>query len=91
MVGLLTQTLVVHLIRTPKLPFVQSHAAWPLMATTLAVVAVGIWLPMGPLASYFKLQALPLAYFGWLVALVLGYAVLATVLKRLYVQRYGWQ
>ena len=90
-VGLLTQTLVVHLIRTPKLPFVQSHAAWPLMATTLAVVAVGIWLPMGPLASYFKLQALPLAYFGWLVALVLGYAVLATVLKRLYVQRHGWQ
>ena len=90
-VGLLTQTLIVHLIRTPKLPFIQSHAAWPLMAMTLAVVAAGIWLPMGPLAGYFKLQALALAYFGWLAALVLGYAVLATVLKRFYVRRYGWQ
>ncbi|NMM91531.1 magnesium-translocating P-type ATPase [Rhodococcus sp. SRB_17] len=90
-VGLLTQTLIVHMIRTPKLPFLQSRAAWPLLGMTLAVMAVGIFLPMGPLAGYFKLQALPLPYFGWLVAILLGYATLTTVLKRVYIRRFGWQ
>ncbi len=90
-VGLLTQTLIVHMIRTPKLPFLQSRAAWPLLGMTLAVMAVGVFLPMGPLAGYFKLQALPLPYFGWLVAILLGYATLTTVLKRVYIRRFGWQ
>jgi len=90
-VGLLTQTLVVHMVRTPKLPFVQSHAAAPLMAMTLVIMAIGLWLPLGPLAAYFKLQALPPAYYGWLAAILLGYGTLTTVMKRFYVRRYGWQ
>ncbi len=90
-VGLLTQTLVVHMVRTPKLPFVQSRAAWPLTAMTLAIVGIGLWLPMGPLAGYFRLQALPMAYYGWLVAILLGYATLTTLMKRVYIRRYGWQ
>lgn len=90
-VGLLTQTLIVHMIRTPKLPFIQSRAAWPLLGMTLAVMAAGVFLPMGPLAEYFKLQALPLPFFGWLIAILLGYAVLATALKRIYIRRFGWQ
>jgi Mg2+-importing ATPase len=90
-VGLLTQTLVVHMVRTPKIPFVQSRAAAPLMAMTLAIMAVGLWLPLGPLAGYFKLQALPLAYYGWLVAILLGYCGLTTAMKRIYIRRYGWQ
>src|SRR5471030_1831189 len=52
-VGLLTQTLVVHLIRTPKLPFIQSIAAKPLLVMSFAIMALGIWLPMGPLAADF--------------------------------------
>jgi Mg2+-importing ATPase len=90
-VGLLTQTLVVHMVRSPKLPFVQSRAAWPLMAMTLAIMAVGLWLPMSPLAGYFKLQALPAAYYGWLVGILLGYCLLTTLMKRLYIRRFGWQ
>ncbi len=90
-VGLLTQTLVVHMIRTPKLPFVQSRAAAPLLVMTVLIMMVGIFLPMGPLAAYFKLQALPLAYFGWLAGILLGYSVLTTVMKRFYLRRYGWQ
>ena len=90
-VGLLTQTLVVHMVRTPKLPFVQSRAAAPLMAMTLAIMAVGLWLPLGPLAGYFKLQALPAAYYGWLLAILLGYCTLTTLMKRVYIRRYGWQ
>jgi P-type Mg2+ transporter len=90
-VGLLTQTLVVHMLRTPKVAFVQSRAAWPLMAMTLAIGAVGLWLPMSPLADYFKLLALPVAYYGWLVAILLGYCALTTLMKRLYIRRFGWQ
>jgi len=90
-VGLLTQTLIVHMVRTPKLPFVQSHAAAPLMAMTLAIMALGLWLPLGPLAGYFKLQALPAAYYGWLVVILLSYCALTTLMKRVYIRRYGWQ
>ncbi len=90
-VGLLTQTLVVHMVRTPKLPFLQSRAAWPLMTMTLLIMALGLWLPLSPLAGYFKLQALPAAYYGWLVAILLGYCTLTTLMKRLYIRRFGWQ
>jgi Mg2+-importing ATPase len=90
-VGLLTQTLIVHMIRTPRTPFIQSRAAWPLMAMTLFIMAAGIFLPMGPLASYFKLQALPLPYFAWLTAILLSYVVLTTRMKRYYIRRFGWQ
>ncbi|MEI7466360.1 MAG: cation transporting ATPase C-terminal domain-containing protein, partial [Burkholderiales bacterium] len=90
-VGLLTQTLIVHMIRTPKLPFVQSRAAAPLMATTVLVMAAGIWLPMGPLAGYFKLQPLPAAYFAWLACILAGYGLLTTLMKRHYIRRFGWQ
>ena len=90
-VGLLTQTLVVHMLRTPKLPFVQSRAAAPLMVMTSMIVLIGLWLPLGPLADYFKLQALPLGYYAWLVLILLGYGVLTTLMKRFYIRRYGWQ
>ncbi|ACY35031.1 magnesium-translocating P-type ATPase [Comamonas thiooxydans] len=89
-VGLLTQTLIVHMIRTPKIPFVQSRASWPLLAATAAIMAIGIFLPMGPLAGHFKLQTLPLGYFPWLIVILLAYAVLTTLLKRVYIRKYGW-
>lgn len=69
----------------------QSRAAAPLIGMTLAIMAVGLWLPIGPLAGYFKLQALPSAYYGWLVAILLGYCTLTTLMKRIYIRRYGWQ
>jgi P-type Mg2+ transporter len=90
-VGLLTQTLVVHMLRTPKLPFIQSHASAPLLVMTMVIAALGLWLPMGPLAADFKLQALPAAYFAWLAALVMGYCTLTTLMKQFYLRRYGWQ
>ncbi|MBC7704218.1 MAG: hypothetical protein H7274_09805, partial [Rhodoferax sp.] len=54
-------------------------------------MVVGIFLPMGPLADYFKLQALPAAYFVWLGGILLGYCMLTTAMKRFYIRRYGWQ
>jgi P-type Mg2+ transporter len=90
-VGLLTQTLVVHMIRSPKLPFVGSRAAPPLVVSTLVIMAVGLWLPMGPLAASFRLVPLPLAGLPWLAGILLGYATLATLMKRVYIGRFGWQ
>lgn len=90
-VGLLTQTLIVHMIRTPKLPFIESRAAWPLMGMTLVIALIGIALPMSPLGTYFKMTALPLTYFPWLLVILFGYAVLTTIMKRFYIRRFGWQ
>ncbi len=90
-VGLLTQVLVVHMIRTPKLPFVQSRAAAPVLWMSAAIMATGLFLPMGPLAAYFKLQPLPGHYYPWLLGILLGYALLTSAMKRLYIRWYGWQ
>ncbi|MES1993019.1 MAG: magnesium-translocating P-type ATPase [Pseudomonadota bacterium] len=89
--GLLTQTLIVHMIRTSKIPFIQSRAATPLMVMTAAIMAVGIFLPMGPIAHYFKLQALPLSYFPILAVILLGYMTLTQLMKGFYARRFGWQ
>ena len=89
--GLLSQTLIVHLIRTRRIPFLQSRAAWPLLIMGAAIAAVGIWLPMGPVAHYFKLEALPLGYFPWLLLMLGGYAALVQTVKGWYARRYGWQ
>ncbi|BBP02553.1 magnesium-translocating P-type ATPase [Sulfuriferula nivalis] len=90
-VGLLTQTLIVHMIRTPKIPFIQSRAATPLMVMTGIIMAIGIFLPMGPLAHYFKLQALPPLYFVFLPMILLAYMGLTQAMKDFYIRRYGWQ
>ncbi|MCE0812013.1 magnesium-translocating P-type ATPase [Buttiauxella sp. S04-F03] len=90
-VGLLSQTLIVHMIRTRRIPFIQSRAAWPLMIMTLVVMVVGISLPFTPLASYLQLQALPLSYFPWLIAILAGYMTLTQCMKGFYSRRYGWQ
>ena len=89
--GLLSQTLIVHMIRTRRIPFLQSRAAWPLLAMTAMVVVLGLALPFSPLAEYFQLQALPWAYFPWLVGVLLSYCVLTQFLKGIWVRRYGWQ
>ena len=90
-VGLLTQTLIVHMIRTPKIPFLQSRAAMPLMVMTGVIMLVGIFLPMGPLAGYFKLQALPPLYFVFLPMILLAYMALTQAVKGFYIRKFGWQ
>ncbi|WP_035300044.1 magnesium-translocating P-type ATPase [Acinetobacter sp. WC-743] len=90
-VGLLTQTLIVHMIRTAKVPFFQSRAATPLLVMTAIIMCIGIFLPMGPLASYLKLEALPLSYFLYLPFILIAYMCLTQWVKTMYIRRYGWQ
>ena len=88
-VGLLTQTLIVHMIRTQHIPFIQSRAAPPVILLTAAIMALGIYLPFSPLGEHLGLVALPAAYFPWLVAILLGYCVLTQIVKRFYIRRFG--
>jgi Mg2+-importing ATPase len=90
LVGLVTQTVIVHMIRTSRIPFIESRSAPVLMLASLAIVSVGIFLPMGPLAGYFKLQPLPLTFFPVLLGIVLGYMVLTQMMKGFYIRHFGW-
>ena len=88
--GLVSQTLIVHMIRTRKIPFIQSRASASLIFTTLGVVALGIYIPMGPFAEYFRLQAMPLNYFIWLIPILIGYMLLTQLMKRIFNHYYEW-
>lgn len=90
-VSLLTQMLVVHMIRTAKVPFIQSRASWPLLFMTVTIIAVGVFLPLGPLAPALSLESLPPLYFVLLPLIVLGYMALTQWMKGIYCRRWGWQ
>ncbi len=87
--SLLTQTLIIHIIRTNKIPFVQSHASWPLIATSLLVVLVGVWLTVSPLAATLGFVPLPPMYWLYLLAMMLCYALLTQGVKTWFIRRYG--
>jgi Mg2+-importing ATPase len=55
------------------------------------VMAAGIFLPMAQISHVFKLQPLPLQFFPWLIAILLGYMALTQAMKGFFVRRYGWQ
>ncbi|HET6513618.1 MAG TPA: magnesium-translocating P-type ATPase [Thermodesulfovibrionales bacterium] len=87
--SLLTQTLIVHIIRTKRLPFIQSRASLPMTMTTLVVMAVGAWLPYSPFASTLGFVQLPLSYWGWIAAFLLMYSVLTHTVKKWFFKTFG--
>ncbi|MGO1315781.1 MAG: HAD-IC family P-type ATPase [Cellulomonadaceae bacterium] len=87
-VGLLTQTLVIHMTRTRKIPFVQSTATRPVLIASVVTCAIGVGLPFSPVASALDLVPLPGTYFAWLVAIVLAYCVVTQLVKMVYIRRY---
>ena len=87
--GLLSQTLIVHMIRTKKIPFIQSRASWPVMCMTLAIMAAGIIIPFTRFGSCIGLTPLPLSYFPWLAATLIAYCVLTQVVKEWYIRRFN--
>jgi P-type Mg2+ transporter len=88
-VGLLTQTLIVHMIRTQHVPFIQSRAATPVIMLTACVMAIGIYLPFSPLGEHLGMVPLPMSYFPWLVGILLSYCILTQLVKRLYIRHFG--
>ncbi|MFZ4930181.1 magnesium-translocating P-type ATPase [Chryseobacterium sp. Mn2064] len=87
--GLLSQTLIVHIIRTKKIPFIQSWAAAPVVALTSLIILIGILIPFTPLAVYLKMQPLPLSYFPYLVAILTGYCILTQFVKQWFIKKFG--
>ncbi|MFD9302324.1 magnesium-translocating P-type ATPase [Streptomyces sp. NPDC060048] len=87
--GLLSQTLIVHMIRTRKIPFIQSRASWPVMVMTVLAVLTGLYLPFSPLAESLGFVALPASYFPWLIGVLLAYCTLTQLLKTVYIRKFG--
>jgi Mg2+-importing ATPase len=79
--SLMTQTLVIHIIRTNKIPFLQSRASWTLTVTTLSIMAFGAWLPYSPVASSLGLARLPGMYWPILLLTLLAYTGLTQAVK----------
>ncbi|WP_080437506.1 magnesium-translocating P-type ATPase [Burkholderia ubonensis] len=86
--SLVSQTLVVHLLRTQKIPFLQSTAALPVLLSTVTAIAIGCWLPFSPFADALGFMHLPGSYWLWLAATMVGYILLAQAVKTIYVRRY---
>ncbi|WP_188275928.1 magnesium-translocating P-type ATPase [Streptomyces sp. CBMA152] len=87
--GLLSQTLIVHMIRTRKIPFIQSRASWPVMVTTVLAVATGLFLPFSPLADSLGFTALPMSYFPYLFGTLLAYCALTQLVKTWYIRKFN--
>ena len=83
-----TQTLVIHMVRTAKVPVLQSRASAPLTGLTLAGIAVVTALPFTPLAEGLGLTALPAGYFAALAGVVVGYILLESAAKAFYIKKY---
>jgi Mg2+-importing ATPase len=87
--SLWSQTLVIHMIRPPKIPFLQSRASFPVLCFTSAGIALGTLIPYTGFGGTVGMAALPDAYYGWLAATLAGYMFLVTLLKKSYSEKYG--
>ncbi|MCW8807418.1 MAG: magnesium-translocating P-type ATPase [Rhodanobacter sp.] len=87
--SLLTQTLVVHMIRTRRIPFLQSIAAAPVLGLTTAIIVIGMLIPFSAIGIKLGMMEMPSVYFGWLALTVLAYSALTQLVKVIYMRRFG--
>jgi Mg2+-importing ATPase len=87
--SLFTQTLIIHVIRTNKIPFIQSRASKSLIFTSLVIVAIGAYLPFSPLATWLGFVPLPPLYWLFLLGMLIAYVVLTQVVKMWFVKKFG--
>jgi len=87
--SLLSQTLVVHVIRTGKIPFFQSNASFPLLVTTVGICLLGLWLPSSPFAGALGLTPLPHTFGIALLCILGGYMLLTQLMKTWLIRRFG--
>jgi Mg2+-importing ATPase len=86
---LLTQTLIIHVIRTNKMPFIQSRASWPLIVTSGVIMLVGMWLPFSSIGVWLGFVPLPILYWSLLLITLMLYVVL-TQLAKMWLVRNLW-
>src|SRR5699024_4097821 len=88
MIGIVSQTLIVHMIRTRKIPFIESRASTPLMVMTIVIIAIGMIIPFTGFGAYIGLVPLPVSYFPWFVGIMLSYSILTQIAKNLYIKKF---
>lgn len=87
--SIFTQTLIIHIIRTNKIPFIQSYASWPMIISSLLIVGIGAWLPISPFASAFGFVTLPKFYWMFLSLTIICYISLTQIVKTWFFRKYG--
>ena len=87
--SLLTQTMIVHIIRTRRVPFFGSRASLHLTLTTLAIMAVASWLPYSPFADTLGMVPLPAIFWAWIAGFLVTYCILTHFVKTWFFNRYG--
>jgi P-type Mg2+ transporter len=87
--SLFTQTLIIHVIRTNKIPFVQSRASTPLLISSVLIVVFGAWLTISPLAPILGFVALPALYWLFLLMMMVLYILLTQVIKTWFYKKFG--
>lgn len=87
--SLLTQTLIIHIIRTARIPFIESRASPALITTTIIICVVGITLPFTWAGGALGFVPLPWLYWPLVAAMLLSYAILTHLVKRWFVRRWG--
>lgn len=88
--GLLSQTLIVHMIRTQKIPFIQSIASFPLLLTTFLIMIVGIYIPYSYVGASVAMVGLPLSYYPWLFITLLSYCILTQIVKVWFIKKFHY-
>ena len=82
--SLITQTIIIHFVRTEKTPFIKSIASLPVMLMTIILVLIALILPFTSIGEYLKMTALPISYYCWLILLMFGYVIIVSFTKRIY-------
>jgi Mg2+-importing ATPase len=88
--SILTQTLIIHIIRTNKIPFIQSRASWPLIMTTIIICSIGVWLPTSYFAHSLGFVRMPWTFWPIVAGIIVLYLTLATLAKNWFIRRFGW-
>lgn len=87
--SLWTQTLVLHMLRTPKVPFLRSRASWQVTGLTSLGILAGTCIPFTTVGGALDMMPLPGAFFPWLFATLAAYMLLTTTLKGIFIKKYG--
>lgn len=86
--GLLSQTLIVHMIRTKKIPFIQDSASFPVLIMTGLIMIIGIIIPFTSFGRSVDLTALPFSYFIWLFGILVSYCIFTQIVKKWYINKF---
>lgn len=88
--SLVTQTMIVHVIRSRKIPFLQTLASWPLLLTTFTIIGIGIYITFSPFAHFFSFVRLPVFYWPLLGLMLFGYIILTQLVKTWYIRKFRY-